>query len=201
MESLDKKIKSMFITSIVFSIIYIAIGIFLILKPEDGLTIVSYILGIIFLIWGLVSMTKFFSKKESESYLEFGFILGAFVFIFGIIILIKPTIVSTIIPLLFGIWILLNGVTKLSYAITIFRENRSFVSIIFSLVLIVLGILLVLNPFNELDFLIQIVGSFLIAYSVLDIIDCFIIKITLNTVKKKIEDSEGKVVEAEYREK
>ena len=196
MNNLDIRLKKMSTTSIVFSILFILIGLFLLIRPGDALHLVSYALGIIFLIWGLISMTKFFSKKNSENYLEFDFILGAFVFIFGIIILIKPNTIASIIPLLFGIWMLINGVTKLSYSITIYRENKTISSMIVSLLIVICGILLIFNPFSAAEFLAQLIGAALILYSGLDLVECFIIR---QNVKKK--ESENKIIEAEYREK
>ena len=114
MENMEVRIRKMNITSIIFSIIFILIGTFLLARPEDAIHLVSYALGIILLVWGVISVVQFFSNKESQSYLEFGFIVGVFVLIFGIIILVKPDTIASIIPLLLGIWMLINGVTKLS---------------------------------------------------------------------------------------
>ena len=197
MENFDKKLSSMNRTSIVFSILFMLLGLFLIIKPEDAIHMVSYALGIILLIWGLVSMIKFFSNKESQNYLEFSFIVGVFVFIFGVIILIKPNTIANIIPLLLGIWMLINGVTKLSYSLTINRNNPALGSIIVSGLIIVCGILLIFNPFSGAKALTQIIGGTLILYSLLDLIECISIKTVVN--KKALK--EGKIIDAEFKEK
>ena len=196
MVNLELRLKKMSITSIVFAILFILIGLFLIIRPADALHLVSYAVGIIFLIWGLISMTKFFSKKNSENYLEVDFILGAFVFIFGIIILIKPDTIASIIPLLFGIWMLVNGVTKLSYSINIYREKKSFASIIVSLLIIICGVLLIFNPFSAAEILAQLIGISLIVYSILDLIECLVIR---KEIKGKAK--ENQIIEAEFTEK
>ncbi len=197
MENFDKKIGSMNKTSIIFSIIFMLLGLFLILKPEDAIHLVSYALGMILLIWGLVSIVKFFSNKESQNYLEFSFIVGVFVFIFGVIILIKPNTIANIIPLLLGIWMLINGVTKLSYSLSINRNNPAPGSIIVSGLIIICGILLIFNPFSGAKALTQIIGGTLILYSILDLIECITIKSTVN--KKALK--EGKIIDAEFKEK
>ena len=146
MENLNIKIKKMSITSIVFSLIFILTGIFLLLRPETAINIICYVLGVLLLLSGVVSIVQFFSDKTSDNYLSFSFIFGAFVFIFGLIILIKPAIVASIIPLLLGVWMLINGVTKLSYSLTINKFNNSTVSIIGS-ILITLGVIITLIMF------------------------------------------------------
>ena len=119
MQNLSTRVKKMSITSIAFSLLFIVTGIFLLLKPETVINYVCYVLGIILVLWGVVSIIQFFSDKNSTNYLSLNFIFGAFVFIFGIIILIKPSIIASIIPLLLGVWMIINGVTKLSYSSSI----------------------------------------------------------------------------------
>jgi uncharacterized membrane protein HdeD (DUF308 family) len=198
MSNIEVRIKKMNMTSIIFSIIFILIGAFLLARPEDAIHLVSYALGIILLTWGLISVVQFFTDNESQNYLEFSFIIGVFVFIFGIIILIKPNTVASIIPLLLGIWMLINGVTKLSYSLTLNKEKNAASSIIISLIIVILGILLIFNPFSGAQKLVQILGVIIILYSVLDLIECFSIK---KIVKKSNKEDEGKIIEAEFKDK
>ncbi len=198
MNNLSTRVKKMSIVSIIFSLIFIVTGIFLLIKPETAINVVCYVLGIILVLWGVVSVIQFFSDKNSSNYLSLNFIFGSFVFIFGIIILIKPTIVASIVPLLLGVWMVINGVTKLSYALSIYRETKNVLSILGSIFIIVFGITLIFNPFEGAKGLIQIIGIALIVYSVLDLVESIIISIG---IKGKADPSEGKIVEAKYKEK
>ena len=197
MENLSIRVKKMSIVSIIFSIIFIAIGIFLLLKPETAINIICYVLGVLLILWGVVSMIQFFSDKTSESYLSISFIFGAFMFIFGLIILIKPEIIASIIPLLLGIWMLINGVTKLSYSLTINKLSNATVSIVGSIFIIILGVLLIFNPFAGAKSLVQIIGISFIVYSVIDLAESIALTFSL----KKNEKAEGKIVEATYKDK
>lgn len=198
MNNLELRVKKMNLTSIIFSIIFILIGAFLLARPEDAIHLVSYALGIILLVWGVISVVQFFSNKESQSYLEFGFIVGVFVLIFGIIILIKPDTIASIIPLLLGIWMLINGVTKLSYSLTLNKNRNAASSIIISLIIVILGILLIFNPFAGAKKIVQILGIIIIIYSVLDLLECLAIK---TVIKKELKTKTEEIIEAEYQEK
>lgn len=197
MENMEVRIRKMNITSIIFSIIFILIGSFLLARPEDAIHLVSYALGIILIVWGVISVITFFTDKESQNYLDFGFIVGVFVLIFGIIILVKPDTIASIIPLLLGIWMLINGVTKLSYSLTLNNNKSALSSIIISLIIVLLGILLIINPFQGAKKLVQILGISILVYSILDLIECFSIKRVMKKVKK-IENNN--VIDAEYTE-
>lgn len=197
MENMEVRIRKMNITSIIFSIIFILIGSFLLARPEDAIHLVSYALGIILIVWGVISVITFFTDKESQNYLDFGFIVGVFVLIFGIIILVKPDTIASIIPLLLGIWMLINGVTKLSYSLTLNNNKSALSSIIISLIIVLLGILLIINPFQGAKKIVQILGISILVYSLLDLIECFSIKRVMKKVKK-IENNI--VIDAEYTE-
>jgi uncharacterized membrane protein HdeD (DUF308 family) len=198
MNNLSTKVKKMSITSIIFSLLFIFTGIFLLLKPETAINIVCYVLGVILVLWGVVSIIQFFSDKNSTNYLSLGFIFGAFVFIFGIIILIKPSIIASIVPLLLGVWMVINGVTKLSYSLSIYKINKNILSIIGSILIVVFGVTLIFNPFEGAKGLTQIIGISLIVYSVLDLAESIAISFGM---KSKEDPSEGKIIEAEYKEK
>lgn len=198
MQNLSTRVRKMSLISIIFSLIFIVTGVFLLVKPETAINVVCYVLGIILVLWGVVSIIQFFSDKNSTNYLSLNFIFGAFVFIFGIIILIKPTIVASIVPLLLGVWMVINGVTKLSYALSIYKETKNLLSIIGSIFIIVFGITLIFNPFEGAKGLVQIIGIALIVYSVLDLVESIIISIG---IKSKADPSEGKIIEAEFKEK
>lgn len=198
MNNLSTKVKKMSITSIIFSLLFIFTGIFLLLKPETAINIVCYVLGVILVLWGVVSIIQFFSDKNSTNYLSISFIFGAFVFIFGIIILIKPSIIASIVPLLLGVWMVINGVTKLSYSLSLYKTNKNILSVIGSILIIVFGVTLIFNPFEGAKGLTQIIGIALIVYSVLDLAESISIAFSL---KSKEDPSEGKIIEAEYKEK
>ena len=197
MDILKVKVKKMSIASLIFSILFIAAGIFLLTRPETAINIICYILGVILLISGVVYIIQFFSDKSSDSYLSISFIFGAFLFIFGIIILIRPDIIASIIPLLVGVWMLINGVTKLSYALTINKVSSSTLSIIGSILIIIIGILLIFNPFEGAKSLVRIIGISFIFYSVIDLVESILITLSI----KKTDDNVGKIVEATYKDK
>lgn len=208
MELIKNKFKSMYKTSIIFSIILFLIGLFLLMKPETTLHAISYFVGIVLIVWGIIPIITFFANKEKESYLEFSFIFGVFALIFGIIVMLNPNIIGSIIPLVIGIWMIINGITKLYYSITINKEQNASAAIVISLIILICGLLLVFNPFGGAKMLTKIIGIFIIIYSVLDLVECYTLKRTIKAVTKKSNndkkenknDKDIKVIEAVYEE-
>lgn len=184
MEYMVNKLRSMYKTSIVLSIVLIFLGAFLLIKPETTLYAISYTIGIVLIVWGLFPIIKFFTNKESQSYLEFSFVAGIIAFLFGIVIMVNPEMIGSIIPLLMGIWMIINGAIKLYYSIILNKESNALSSIIISLIILLTGIVLVINPFDGAVVMTQLIGISFILYAVLDLAECFSIFRTYNTVKK-----------------
>ena len=195
--NLNIKLKSMFKTSIMVSILLILIGIFLLLNPETTLYVLSYIIGFLLIVFGLIPIISFFSNKENQNYLEFSFIVGVFSFILGLIVVIKPTLIGSIIPLMIGIWMIINGVIKLFYALSINRQSKATSSIILPFVIIICGLILIFNPFEGAVLITKVIGISIIIYSLLDLIECF----TLRKSLKKSNKTDEKVIDAKYIEK
>lgn len=197
MERLSSSIKKMNITSIIFSIIFICIGLFLLINPDSTINFIAYVLGVMLILWGVVLIVQFFRRKEEANFFEANFIVGLLVFILGIVFLIKPKAIASIIPLLLGVWMIASGVIKLGCALSINKQKRSYVSIILSALIVVAGLFLVFNPFEGAEIITRVIGVLMVVYSVLDIVECIFIRQTI----KDIESAVTSVVEAEYKEK
>lgn len=200
MDMLKDKLKNMYRTSLLFSIILFFVGLFLVMKAETTLNVISYIVGVMLILWGIIPVITFFSNKENNSYLNSGFILGVFSLIIGVIVIINPKIIASIIPFVIGIWMIINGVTKLYYSLMLNKEKNASVAIGISLAILVCGIFLVANPFKGAEILTQIIGASIMVYAVLDIVECFTIKKVIKSSIKESGKSDIKVIEAKYEE-
>ena len=71
---------------------------------------------------------------------------------------------------------IISGVLKLGYAITVNKQVKNIIPILLSLLIVGVGLFLVFNPFAGAKTLVQILGISIIIYSILDLIECFAIK-------------------------
>ena len=198
MENLMQRIKKMNITSMIFSVIFIIIGFFLILKPEGAINFVAYVLGVMLIIWGVVQIVQFFTRKDKTgNFIEVSFIGGLLVFILGIVFLIKPKTIASIVPLLLGVWMIADGVLKFCYALTVNKRAKSIVPIILSVLIVIAGLFLVFNPFEGAEIITQVIGVVMIVYSILVIVECLFVKQLVNT----FTSDETGIIEVEIEEK
>jgi uncharacterized membrane protein HdeD (DUF308 family) len=132
-------------------------------------------------------------------------IMGTISIIVGIVVCAKYKSIISIILFIFGLFILVSGVVDLFTSISAKRFGMSvwIVSLLLSLVTIVLGLLVVVNPFSSMIVLVRILGVGLLAYAIVDLIAFIEIKKKFAQVENAIEqeinsneiDVEGKDVD------
>ena len=186
MGNLMSNIKKMNITSIIFSIIFIILGFFLLLKPDGAIDFIAYVLGVLLIIWGVILIIQFFTKKnQDQNFIQIGFVV-------------KPKTIASIIPLLLGIWMIISGVLKLGYAIPVNKQVKNIIPILLSLLIIGVGLFLVFNPFEGAEIITKAIGIIIIIYSILDIVECIFIRQLVSNIETSVSTA---IVEAEYTEK
>ena len=81
MNDLEKKMKKTFNASLFASLIFVIIGLFLFIKPDATISIISYIIGGVLLFVGLTNIYRYFSSDNSLNMFSFNLALLWFIFI------------------------------------------------------------------------------------------------------------------------
>lgn len=181
---MEKKIKKMSNTSLIISILFIIIGLFLFIKPDTTVSVISYIIGGTLLVSGIFSGYKYFTAEGIGNVFNFDLVYGVLLIIAGMFLIIKPNALASLFPIILGIWIIINSVTKFQYALVLKKiKNEDWVyTALISVLTFVWGIVLLYNPFESALLVTQTIGVFIIVYAVLDIIDNFIIRKNVNDI-------------------
>lgn len=194
---MKKEFDRVFKMSIISWIIFIVLGIFLFAKAELTLKIISYVVGGTLLL-SIIPITKTILSKD-KNYASYAFISEVFMVVAGIIIILNTELIASIIPILIGILMLINGISKLQFALCLKNENvKMWSSTLFLALLITVGgILFLINPFGGAVAITKIIGLFIIAYSVLDMIDFIIIHKNIKDIKEEVtvKTKEIKIIE------
>lgn len=170
-----KEINKYLNLSIVMSILFAIVGIILMIFPEHSLETISYVIASFLLIYGIFNFVDSFTVNPIFFFTKmFGGILSA---LLGIIMFLNPNILKTLVPITLGIFFIINGCfkTRLSFII---KETGSYfvLSLIASIITIVCGILLIINPSSTAIVLTTMIGIIITIYAIIDIIDTFVLK-------------------------
>ena len=148
---------------IVLSVLMILIGLLLAIWPGHVMTTAMKILGIALLVGGGLLIYSWYNGRSQNSSvitLTEGILLA----VAGLVVLVAPRFLISIVPFAVGALITLNGIFNLAQAFDQRRENYSrwTVSLAMAILTVVLGVLILLNPFSTMEMLVVAIGVIII---------------------------------------
>lgn len=183
-KSIENVYNKMITLSIIGSIITILVGAVLLFLPNLSNKVVGIITGVIFIIFGLITSYKYLKRDGAKIY-SLNLVFAILYLILGLVIIIFPFSVIEFVTVCLGLFLVVNGATKINYGLWLKRGNSGawLVTLVAGILLGVLGIMIVFNPFTAFA-LTQITGAFLIISGVLNLSDAITFKIS----RKEIMD-------------
>ena len=170
---MDKKSTN---KNMIISIIVFLVGLILFLRPDTTIKSITIVIGILLIIMGSGPILDLFKSEEKK--LSFSIAPSIILFVIAFILFFKPELLISIIPILIGISLIMSSAFKLQNIYNIKKVNNVFNiwTLIITLTILVLGLLLIINPFGGVITATKLIGVFLMVYSVLEIIDNIILK-------------------------
>ncbi len=199
MKDLEKNRKKIWWSSVTSSIILFILGLLLFLKPDTVIHVVALILGIFIIVVGIFALLKYFRAEQKNGMIRFNIIYGGVCIVSGLILALTPSAIASILPIVLGIWMIISSLLKIQYALNMKEAGSTSWIPTFTLAMItlVVGILLVINPWRGAQVILQIVGGFLMAYALLDVIASFLLNKETKTLMKVID---ADIPDAEIKE-
>ncbi|WP_346860275.1 DUF308 domain-containing protein [uncultured Draconibacterium sp.] len=168
------------------SIFLILVGLILLIFPKGTLTTLVFIMGVYWLIDGIVTSVNSVLRRNIYKNWWWGLVTGGLGIIAGIVVLSKP-FSSTVLTTSFLMWFLgivavLNGISGIVTGVRLQKTNRNERSMIWGGVFsVILGIVLMSSPFASALVIIKIIGSFALFAGLILMAVAF-------RIKKKSED-------------
>ena len=153
-------------TDIIVSLLFIIFGIMLIARPEAIMSVISILLGLIFLVMGVLKIIDYFANGKKDNYL---ISIAVVMILIGLIIMFCADIILSVFRILIGIWIIYSGIMNLQTAI-VWKDYKSklwIITLILSIVMVIAGIYMLVNQGAVL----QMVGVIILAYGIVDVIE------------------------------
>lgn len=149
---------------IFISALYVVLGIVLLIWPTVSIRMICIGLGIAMLVLGITYGIIYFTKDNLNSILQMDLVIGIVCLAFGLFILLNPTFLASVLPFAMGIILLLGAVVKLQNAFNMKRLGfrRWYIVLLFALVIAVLAVILLCNPFTQERYMILYIGVCLI---------------------------------------
>lgn len=168
---------------ILVSCALIVFGLCLVIWPNTSAQVICVALGILLALFGAVKLFGYFSKDRFGLAFQFDFALGIITLVAGILVLLHPAAIVNALPIVLGVFILIDGAFKIQTAIDAKRFGLSgwWVILVLALVSCAFGLLLALNPFEGAAALAILLGVSLMVDGIQNLI---VVIYTVRTVKQ-----------------
>ncbi len=171
--------------SIVVSILMICLSLFLMFKPLESLEVFTVIFAIIILLSGLGYLMSYFTISKESRLFSVDLLFGLVTIISGIMLVVYKKDVINIFPVILGIWIITSNLFKLQLSInlSLFFDNTYLGFVLITILMIIFGLLLIINPFASFMTITVTAGTLLLITEVVNLIESIYVIIKLNKVK------------------
>ncbi len=154
----------------IVSIIFILVGFVFLTKSEDSNTFVSIICGILLIISGLSSIYSFIERGKIVLFYN-NFIYGLLFIIVGLLVIIFKNIMSVIV----GIYLIIIGVQRINYGILLkkFNESSWLINSAMGLFIAVIGLI---TMFTDKTLAVKTVGLCILFFGIINLVQVILFR-------------------------
>ena len=167
MFDLLRRIRVNFVLTAILTLI---LGILLISSPGAAMRTVFLLVGWTLVISGAASLlTAIFSKGQPVG--QGDLVLGLIQLATGLVVLMRPGFLMSLVGIVVGFVLLIHGIHDIQHA----RESKALgydwkLSMGVGVAAVVMGVIVMINPFSTVETLLRIAGVFLLVDSVADLV-------------------------------
>ena len=156
---------------LVLSALLLLAGVGLTFFSDTFYPILTVLLGVLFLAFGIVKLVGFFSKDPYQLVFETDLVFGILYLVFGLLLLIRPAHTMAFFGIMFGLILLADGLTRVRIALDArpFGIRAWWLILVSALVTAILGVVLLFHPGEGTKVLTQLLGISLMVDGVMSL--------------------------------
>ena len=169
---MEKFLKKAGWTSVITSLIFGIIGLIMIYNPETTMKFISIILGIFFIVIGIVKVINYFIARGNSTLFTNDIAWGLIAIIIGLVTMVYSSTIENIFRIMIGVWIIYSGFTRFTLSFRIKSVNSKLwpLVLILAILMIIGGLYVTFYP----GALIVTLGVIILVYAIMDLIEGFI---------------------------
>lgn len=198
------------------SVAFLLVGLALLLWPDVSLRLVCGLFGLVILLKGVSSIYAFLRAEVRGFFSYFGWLFGAAAVALGIFLLLRPQTVVSVLPILVGLFVIMDGVMRVQSAFELRAAGygRWWSMLLLALVSVILGAVMLWNPFGTVEVLVMAIGVILMVEGALNLAGAIWAAVQLKGLKKAAREmadqmqemlsdpalGDGDIVETDWRD-
>lgn len=170
---MEEFLKKGTIINLISTVLFLIIGIILVTSPVTVLAVVTYVIEAILIIWGIITIVNYVRVESKNDVFSLGFVQGVVCILLALFLIVNPMILTTILPICIGIWMIFGSLSRIQVAIKLnaWGQKTSAWYILLAILMFAIGLVVICNPFKTAALIVQMLGVGIIIYSILDIIE------------------------------
>ena len=157
---------------ILMSLLYLALGIFLLMVPGTALNVVCYALGGVVLACAAVQLVRYFVVERGVFQSQLTLISGLVCLALGAFLILRSDVVVRVLPIVFGLFVIFDSLGRIQNALELRRCGYPSwkIFLLLAVLSVVLGIVMVVDPFGTMETLVMAIGLILILEGALNLL-------------------------------
>ncbi len=182
MKSIQKKLKQDSYESIFFSCVTILLGLIMIIFSKNILDIISYLIGGILIVNGLLKIFYYFRYEGKYNIFNYDLSFGILNIIIGIVCLIFTNELQSIFRIVIGLVVIYEAIINITLSTKILYVDKvsGIISLLISILMIVCGGFIIFTK----GLVITTIGIILIVFAIMNIVESVIFNHNLNKIEK-----------------
>ncbi len=185
--------------SLVTTFITLVLGIILAIIPTQSLEIIVRVISILIIVIGGYLLVDYLRSSKDKQTISYSLAIGIIAIVIGLILFLNPSVPAKFVVVVVGILLIIKGIYKLQLSLNIRSLTDKWkYNFLVSLVIITIGILLIIYPYNSISLFLRIIGIILIIESVIEIMESINVQKSANT---SFKDNNKEAKEIEFVDK
>ncbi len=187
-------LKEMKWNMVLSAALYMVLGLILLIFPATTARTICYLIAGIGIVIGLVNLVVYFTRNITRNYYRNDFVTGLMLMVLGIFVIYRVDMVIALVPFIIGLCIIVSGLFKLQGALDVQRMGGNAVLILgLAVVNVVVGILMVINPFDSAILLYRLLGVGLLFSGLTDLASTLYLSSKMHGYMKKMSEADGAI--------
>lgn len=189
MDKITKRFEKMMLISLIMAFLDVITGIIFIKCTYFATKVNVMILGALIVTHGLFYLIRYIYDGLGNKFFAINLIVGVAALILGIFTVFNPFNEFKIIEIigkLFSIWLLISGIEKLYYGYRFLKRDEDIYPLtgFMGILLIIMAILSLFNPFRSFVLITKLIGIFLICSGLLEAMICNLFRQSASNILK-----------------
>lgn len=178
MNTVIKRFNKLMNTSIFMLLLDVLVGFLLVTKPDLVTKVCAVLFGSLLVVHGLFDFIRYIYDGLNSRIFAMMLVTSISSVILGVFMILTHQAVLEIVGIVFGIWLLVNGLLRFYYSFRLMQIKDEIypLTMFISVLILLMGILVIFNPFSSFMLVTKLCGYFMMASSLLDAMYCLLLK-------------------------